>query len=61
MPFGKRRKPDGDGLNPVEQNHFSLDQSRLGLGYLREAEKQAGWQTRRKSDRVAHCVFNKQD
>ncbi len=29
--------------------------------HLREAEKQAGWQTRRKSDRVAHRVFNKQD
>jgi ribosome biogenesis GTPase len=31
------------------------------IGYLREAEKRAGWQTRRKSDRVAHRVFNKQD
>ena len=31
------------------------------MSYLREAEKQAGWQHRRKSDRVAHRVFNKQD
>jgi len=31
------------------------------IGYLREAEKRAGWQDRRKSDRVAHRVFNKQD
>jgi ribosome biogenesis GTPase len=31
------------------------------LGYLREAEKRAGWTTRRKSDRVAHRVFNKRD
>ena len=29
------------------------------LAYLREAEKRAGWQTRRKSDRVAHRAFNK--
>ncbi len=31
------------------------------ISYLREAEKRAGWQGRRKSDRVAHRVFNKQD
>ena len=31
------------------------------ISYLREAEKRAGWQDRRKSDRVAHRVFNKQD
>src|SRR6516165_2256651 len=30
------------------------------LAYLREAEKRAGWQTRRKSDRVAHRAFNKE-
>lgn len=30
------------------------------LAYLREAEKRANWQDRRKSDRVAHRVFNKQ-
>lgn len=32
----------------------------LEISYLREAEKRAGWQDRRKSDRVAHRVFNKQ-
>lgn len=31
------------------------------ISYLREAEKRAGWQDRRKSDRVAHRVFNKRD
>ena len=31
------------------------------ISYLREAEKRAGWQDRRKGDRVAHRVFNKQD
>ena len=31
------------------------------ISYLREAEKQAGWQSRSKSDRVAHRVFNKRD
>ncbi|HEX7652225.1 MAG TPA: ribosome small subunit-dependent GTPase A, partial [Verrucomicrobiae bacterium] len=31
------------------------------VSYLREAEKRAGWQDRRKSDRVAHRVFNKRD
>lgn len=30
------------------------------IAYLREAEKRAGWQTRRKSDRVAHRAFNKE-
>lgn len=30
------------------------------LAYLREAEKRAGWTTRRKSDRVAHRAFNKE-
>ena len=29
------------------------------LAYVREAGKRAGWQTRRKSDRVAHRAFNK--
>jgi ribosome biogenesis GTPase len=29
------------------------------LAYLREAGKRAGWQTRSKSDRVAHRAFNK--
>jgi len=32
----------------------------LEISYLREAEKRAGWQHRRKGDRVAHRVFNKQ-
>lgn len=31
------------------------------ISYLREAEKRAGWQDRRKSHRVAHRVFNKPD
>lgn len=30
-------------------------------GYLQAAKKRAGWQDRRKSDRVAHRIFNKQD
>ncbi len=30
------------------------------LAYLREAGKRANWQTRRKSDRVAHRAFNKE-
>jgi ribosome biogenesis GTPase / thiamine phosphate phosphatase len=29
------------------------------IRYLREAERRLGWQDRRKSDRVAHRVFNK--
>jgi len=33
----------------------------LEITRLRESEKQAGWQHRRKSDRVAHRVFNKRD
>jgi len=39
--------------------HESFVKLQLEVRYLREAEKQAGWQTRRKSDRVAHRVFNK--
>jgi len=31
------------------------------ITYLRAAEQRAGWQDRRKSDRVAQRVFNKQD
>ena len=30
------------------------------ISHLRESEKQAGWTTRRKSDRVAHRAFNKE-
>lgn len=48
------------GLLPRER-HDSFVKLQLEITYLREAEKQAGWQTRRKSDRVAHRVFNKQD
>ena len=41
--------------------HDSYVKLQRELSYLRESEKQAGWQTRRKSDRVAHRVFNKRD
>ena len=41
--------------------HESFVKLQLEISYLRAAEKQAGWQTRRKSDRVAHRVFNKHD
>ena len=47
-----------DGTLPRER-HESFVKLRLEISYLREAEKQAGWQTRRKSDRVAHRAFNK--
>jgi ribosome biogenesis GTPase len=43
------------------ERHDSFVKLQREMSYLREAEKQAGWQTRRKSDRVAHRVFNKQD
>ncbi len=33
----------------------------LEISYLREAEKRASWKDRKKSDRVAHRVFNKPD
>jgi ribosome biogenesis GTPase / thiamine phosphate phosphatase len=33
----------------------------LEIRYLREAEKRVAWQDRKKSDRVAHRVFNKSD
>ena len=48
------------GTLPRER-HESFVKLQLEISYLREAEKQAGWETRRKSDRVAHRVFNKQD
>ncbi len=48
------------GTLPRER-YDSFVKLQLEIGYLREAEKQAGWQSRRKSDRVAHRVFNKQD
>jgi len=43
------------------ERHDNFVKLQLEMGYLRESEKQAGWQHRRKSDRVAHRVFNKQD
>ena len=43
------------------ERHDSFVKLQLEISYLRESEKQAGWQTRRKSDRVAHRVFNKRD
>jgi ribosome biogenesis GTPase len=48
------------GTLPRER-HESFVKLQLEISYLREAEKRAGWQDRRKSDRVAHRVFNKQD
>jgi ribosome biogenesis GTPase len=48
------------GTLPRER-YDSFVKLQLEIGYLRESEKQAGWQNRRKSDRVAHRVFNKQD
>ena len=48
------------GTLPRER-HDSFVKLQLEISYLREAEKRAGWQDRRKSDRVAHRVFNKQD
>ena len=45
------------GTLPRER-YESFVKLQLELGYLREAEKRAGWTTRRKSDRVAHRVFN---
>ncbi|HSY18890.1 MAG TPA: ribosome small subunit-dependent GTPase A [Candidatus Acidoferrales bacterium] len=39
--------------------HESFVKLQLEIGHLREAKKQAGWQTRKKSDRVAHRAFNK--
>jgi len=46
------------GTFPRER-HDSYVKLQREMSYLRESEKQAGWQTRRKSDRVAHRVFNK--
>jgi len=48
------------GTLPRER-HDRFVKLQLEISYLRESEKQAGWQTRRKSDRVAHRVFNKRD
>ena len=45
----------------ARERYDSFVKLQLEIGYLREAEKRAGWQHRRKSDRVAHRVFNKPD
>jgi len=46
------------GTLPRER-HESFIKLQLEISYLREAEKQAGWQSRKKGSRVAHRVFNK--
>jgi ribosome biogenesis GTPase len=43
----------------ARERYDSFLKLQLETSYLREAEKQAGWQNRRKSDRVAHRTFNK--
>jgi len=43
------------------ERHESFVKLQREISHLREAEKQAGWQSRNKSDRVAHRVFNKRD
>ena len=43
----------------TKERYDSFVKLQIEIGYLREAEKRAGWQDRRKSDRVAHRVFNK--
>ena len=48
------------GTLPRER-HDRFVKLQLEISYLRDAEQRAGWQDRRKSDRVAHRVFNKQD
>jgi len=48
------------GMLPRER-HESFIKLQSEISHLREAEKQAGWQSRRKRDRVAHRVFNKPD
>jgi ribosome biogenesis GTPase len=49
-----------DGTLPRDR-HESFVKLQLEISYLREAEKQAGWQSRKKGSRVAHRIFNKQD
>ena len=39
--------------------HDSFVKLQGEISHLRESEQQAGWQNRRKSDRVAHRAFNK--
>ena len=48
------------GTLPCER-HESFVKLQLEIGHLREAEKQAGWQSRKKASRVAHRVFNKRN
>jgi ribosome biogenesis GTPase len=45
----------------LQERYESFLKLQIEIGYLREAEKRAGWQDRRKSDRIAHRVFNKPD
>ena len=45
------------GTLPRER-HDSFVKLQSEIRYLRDAEKRAGWKDRRKSDRVAHRVFN---
>ena len=45
----------------ARERHESFLKLQLEITRLRESEKQVGWQHRRKSDRVAHRVFNKRD
>jgi ribosome biogenesis GTPase len=45
----------------ARERHDSFVKLQQEISYLRDAEQRAGWETRRKSDRVAHRVFNKQD
>jgi ribosome biogenesis GTPase len=45
------------GTLPRER-HESFVKLQLEISCLRESKQQAGWQHRRKSDRVAHRVFN---
>ena len=44
----------------LRERYDSFVKLQLEISYLREAEKRAGWQDKRKGDRVAHRVFNKQ-
>ena len=41
------------------ERHESFVKLQLEISQLRESKKQAGWQHRRKSDRVTHRVFNR--
>lgn len=43
----------------ARERHESFVKLQREVNLLREAEKRAGWQDRRKSDRVAHRIFSK--